>query len=170
MEELFAMLALATRTLLIAAISALGACGTSEVSNAKQERYFNRAESEEGRIRNLVKRFNWAKEQSAEYEELVAEAEGELTTLRESLLEVRRGNDKRAQELGGLRAETKKLEGEITAAKTALEAKKKEAAAAQGSLAQAEKERQALLQRLAALQTELPYAKRQIADLERRLK
>lgn len=160
----------ATSVLIIASVLAFAACGTGEVSNAKQERYFNRAESEEGRIRNLVKRYNWAKEQSAEYEELVGEAESELTELRESLLEVRRSNAKRAQELGGLRAETKKLEGEIAAAQKALEAKKKEAASAKGGLDKATAERDALAKRLAALQTELPYAKRQIADLERRLK
>lgn len=150
-------------------LTLFSACGTGEISNAKQERFFVRAESEEGRLKNYIRRYNWAKEQRDDYATLVEDAETELTELREQLIELRRGNAKRAQELGGLRAETKKLDGEIAATKKALGEKQKASAGAKAAVDKAEKERAALSARLKKLQTDLPGAARRIAALERQL-
>lgn len=154
---------------LIALLGLLSACGTGEISNAKQERFFARAESEEGRLKNYIRRYNWAKEQGEDYASLVDEAEAEFTKLREELVQLRRGNDKRAQELAGLRAETKKLDGDVAAAKKVLDEKKKAAAGAKAAVDKAEKERAGLAARLQKLKTALPGAAQRIAALERQL-
>ena len=160
----------AARFLLLAPLCAvLAGCGTDDISNARQERFFARTDNEVGRVKSSVERYNWAKGKNEEYALLVDEAEAELRTLREELIELRRGNDKRAQELAGLRAEAQKLDGEIAAAGKAVEEKKKAVAGAQAELKKVEEERAALRGRLAKLKTDLPFTRRQIESIERRL-
>ncbi|MEZ6196111.1 MAG: hypothetical protein R3F20_10365 [Planctomycetota bacterium] len=155
----------------------LAACGTEDISNAKQERYFARAESEEGRVRNFVARYNWAKAKHEEYGELVADAEAELSELRTALVEARRLNDQRARELKALADEAATLDANIaaqTAARdqkqAAIKASQEQIAALQTQQTTLEGQRKALADEVGALQSSVPRARTELHHVKRLLK
>lgn len=128
---------------------------SSDMSVAKRERYFARTGSELALVEHYIERFNWAEAKSAEYAELVAQAEQKLGELRGQLRDLRQTNDKRAKEIAALQAETEKLGAETAERQAQLAAAQAAVQKIEAELAEKTARRQVLDQQAARLEGEL---------------
>ena len=126
-------------------------CQSDTMSFEEEQRFHARSEGAEARVRDYVKRIQWAQEKADEYQPVLELAESDLAEIRGQVRDLRDRNQRAAEEIGKLDEEAKKLEadrkaleGQVAGKKAALEQLRQ----ALQKYAEAEPEAQALLERL----------------------
>lgn len=126
-------------------------CQSDIMSFEEEQRYHAKSEAAEARVRDCVKRIQWAQEKAEEYQPVLELAESDLAEIRGQVRELRDRNQRAAEEIAKLDEEAKKLEADRKALTDQVAAKKTATAGLRESLkqfAEAEPEAKALLQRL----------------------